>query len=81
MLCSDRQPYGRFRDSLLPHLLFIELGVSRAGRMNDQGFYIRYIGKKRKDSQAVDKLMRFLPASLDFKGKDGGAALREVSLV
>lgn len=57
-----------------------ELTVGGGRRMNDQALYICHIGKEGENLQAVDKLVRLLNSTFDFKREDGCAAIGKKSL-
>ena len=45
-------------DALIQQLLGGKLGVGGGGRVDDKGFYIRHVGQKRENFQAVNKFVK-----------------------
>ena len=81
MFRADGQPDGVGLDALIQQFFRAQLAVGGGSRMDHQTLYIRHIGKQGEDLQAVDKLMGFLHAALDLKGKDRAAATREILFI
>ena len=78
---SDGQTDRVRFDSLLQKLLRRKLGMRRGCRMNHKGFYIRHIGKQRKQLQMVDEILCRLLVPFDFKSKNRTSAVREILLI
>ena len=49
--------------------------------MDDQAFYIGYVGQQGEQLQMINELMGFLLAPFDFKGKNAGAAVGEIFFI
>ena len=72
MLGADGQPDSIGPDALIQQLLGGELGVGGGGRVDDKGFYIRHVGQKRENFQAVNKFVGFRLTAIN-RGRDGQA--------
>ena len=57
-------------DSLILQFLLFQLAVCGRRRMYHKTFHISYIGKQRKDLQAVNKLMGCCLSSFNLKRKN-----------
>ena len=78
---SDGKADGRLCDALFCQFLVVELGVCRAGRVDDQRFDIGYIGQQGEYLQVVDKVVCFRTSAMDFKRKDGAGTFGEIFLI
>ena len=81
LLDPDGKPDGVGPDALIQQLLGGKLGVGGGGRVDDKGFYIRHVGQKRENFQAVNKFVGFRLTAIDLKGEDGRATVGEILLI
>ena len=58
-----------------------QLAVGRGCGMDDQRLDVCDIREQREDLQRVDESVGFFFTALDIKGKDRGAAVREILLI
>lgn len=79
-LDADRQPNQVRRDARVRLLLRGQLGVRRAGRMNDERLGVRHVGEQREQLQAVDRPLRRLESALQAEGEDRTGPFREILL-
>lgn len=66
MLGSDRQADRAGIDVLLGEFLFVELGVSGRGGVDNQTFHVGYIGKQREYLKRVDEALSCLAAAFEL---------------
>ena len=81
MLNANRQANRVWLDALLCLLLLVQLCVGCRVWMNDKRFRIRHICKQRKQFKVIYKRSGILLSALDFKGKDGPAAVWKIFFI
>ena len=78
---TDRQTDRVRTDALIGQFFFGALAVGRGRRMDDQGLHVCDVCQQGEQFQIVDELLCGLRITLDLKGKDRAAAVREVFLI
>ena len=68
-------------DALIQQLLGGKLGVGSGGRVNHQGLYIRHVGQKRENFQAVNKFVSFCLTAINLKGEDGRTTIGKILFI
>ena len=81
MLGADGEADRVLPDSLIEQFFLGQLGMGRAGGMNDEALHIGDVCQQGENFQRIDEGPGFLLAALDFKGEDGTAAVREILLI
>jgi len=81
MLGSDGKTDRVRLDPLIEQFLRTKLGVCRAGRMDDQGFHIRHIGKQRENLEFVDEGFCSVRITFDFKGENRTGSVGVILLI
>src|SRR5690606_23087750 len=77
---TDRQPYHSRRRTSGCEFLAFQLGVRRAGRVNDERLRIADIGQMREQLHRVDQFLARFDAALHFERQDGADSLRQIFL-
>src|SRR5690606_37315895 len=78
VLDADGQPDEIRGDARGPRLLFGQLLVRRAGRVNDQRLGVAQVGQQREQLDAVDEAAAGLVAAFDAEGEDGAGAFGQI---
>lgn len=78
---ADGQADGVRLDAGIEQFFFRHLGMSRACRVDYEGFYIGNVSQQGEQLEPVDEFLCFFCAAFDFKGEDGACAVGVVFLV
>ncbi len=81
VLGADGKADGVLEDTGFVELLGGKLRVGGGGGMDHKALDVRDVREQGEDLEVVDELPCFFSSTLDLEGKDGGAAVCEISLV